>query len=361
MKKAYLIIGLAAVIGLLWAGHGASKKPTHLDRFYNEVGCGGCHRGTGVPGSPLLKNLRHRLCFNCHGSLKTGRRGEAMTDIETLFYKRYVHPILETSKLHYTGEELPELDPSVARHVACADCHKAHRTVPEKPWQGARGHARGRYKLKKLATQEYELCYLCHSESANLPEEQTDKSWEFDPLNLSFHPIEAKGANHFMPSLTKGLNVASRITCGDCHGNDEPDGPLGPHSSNIEHMLVAEYRQTNGPETSLAYALCYMCHERDSILKDDSFARHKMHIVFNSIACFTCHETHGSKDNKHLINFNLDMVEPSSTAHEIRYSPEQRGKPRCYLECHNRDHSYEFVAPTDLDIVNATKYYPWPW
>lgn len=349
MKKALFLAFAGLVIGLLWTGPGLAKKPTHLDKAENEAGCGGCHSGAGAPGTPLLKKRGEKLCFGCHGSIKTGGPGEASTDMEGVFQKISHHPVPETSNLHRRGEELPETDPSKERHVSCDDCHKAHVIVPEKPWAGVEGLGYGRIK-KKNAEFEYELCYLCHSESANRPAETADIMTEFDTMNPSFHPVEARGKNNRVPSLISPLSIASIIKCSDCHGNNEINGPSGPHGSDFSPLLVAEYRTEDGPEGPSDYELCYMCHNRMSILNDASFKAHKEHVVFNDIACRSCHKTHGSLEYPHLIGFNEDIVEPSEVSGGPEYMPDRFGEPKCFLACHMVDHNEDAIGEK-----------PWPW
>lgn len=313
-----------------WAA--TRETPSHSDGNKNPEECSGCHRGKGVAGTPLLKGSKEDLCFQCHGSQS---RGRARTDIQRPFNKRSKHPIYETTKYHVKGEDLPESNPSSPRHVSCFDCHSSHVSTSTAPWAGARGYGRGRVKVQR-ASFEYELCYLCHSDSANLPPGAKNKSDEFDPFNESYHSVEAIGRNKFVPSLVKGLTVNSRITCSDCHGSNDPGGPRGPHGSDYEPILLAEYRKEDGVESAKAYELCYMCHDRRSILGDTSFNKHSLHVVSFNSSCFNCHNSHGVRNNKHLIGFNPLKVSVSNSGAGIQYLPQPIGK--CYLRCHNIDH-----------------------
>lgn len=333
--KRWLMVPLAIVAVLFlsdarsaWAG-----APSHMDRSKNPQGCGGCHRGRGVPGTPLLKNTTERICFECHGVMS---RGRAKKDLESVFTKRSIHPIYETTKYHVRGEDLPERVPLTPRHVACADCHSSHVATPEMPWKGVRGYSRARMRLKQTSD-EYELCYLCHSDSANLPSNQKNKREEFDPYNESYHPVELPGRNRFVPSLVGGLNTNSKLRCTDCHGSNDAFGPRGPHGSDYPPLLVAQYTTTDGVESPRAYELCYMCHDRRSILGNDSFWKHNLHIVTKGTSCYACHASHGSRDTKNLIVFNPNVVSPSNTGlgPQYIYNPTQ---PRCYLSCHSADH-----------------------
>lgn len=316
---------------VLWAGT-VLALPSHLDRNKNPEECTGCHGGVGVAGTALLKTSTDKVCFRCHGTMS---RGRAKTDIESLFSKRSIHPIFETGKYHRPGEDLPERLASAPRHVACADCHRAHSSRPEAPWAGVKGYVRG--MRGKTAEAEHELCYRCHSDSANLPAGQKNKREEFETFNESYHPIEGPGRNRYVPSLIRGLSENSLIKCTDCHSNSDRFGPSGPHGSDYPPLLAAEYITADGPESPKAYELCYMCHDRRSILGDESFKKHSFHIISQSTACYTCHNSHGSKQTKNLIEFNPNVVSPSNTGVGPQYIPDPT-QTRCYLRCHNADH-----------------------
>jgi hypothetical protein len=201
----------------------------------------------------------------------------------------------------------------------------------------------------RQAEEEYELCYLCHSDSVNLPADSRNMGELFNPSNPSYHPVESPGRNSRVPSLIRALSVSSRIKCSDCHGNDEASGPQGPHASEYEPILVAEYRTEDALEDPKRYELCYMCHDRRSLLGDESFIKHNVHIVQQGIACFTCHASHGSLENSNLIEFNEFVVEPSPMSGGPIYLEGALGNPRCYLSCHGIDHN-------DTDVGGN----PWP-
>jgi predicted CXXCH cytochrome family protein len=310
------------------AAFGAS---THLDRSKNPGGCSSCHRGHGKRGTPMLAAAsKQEMCFTCHGLSLSANAGAARTDMQTVFSKRYKHPVVESAGFHRPAEELPERNAGAPRHVACEDCHKTHEVTAEKPLARIKGYSRTRAKVKE-ARDEYEVCYNCHADSANLPLGSKNKRLEFDQNNLSYHPVEVTGKNMRVPSLTRGLNVMSTITCSDCHGNDDPRGPRGPHGSNIPGMLRYDYVTNETAESPLAYALCYACHDRSSILNNESFKTHKEHIVFNHIPCAACHVSHGTEKNQHLIEFPASFV---GFVPLPAYMPALDGKPTCLLNCH---------------------------
>ncbi len=329
LLQALLILAAISVPAV--ASYAAFGASTHLDRSKNPGGCASCHKGHGKRGTPMLAaSSKQEMCFTCHGLSLSATAGAARTDMQSVFNKRYRHPVVESGGLHRPIEELPEKNPGAQRHVACEDCHKTHEVTPGKPYTRVKGYSRARARVKE-AREEYEVCYNCHADSANLSLTSKNKRLEFDQSNLSYHPVEAPGKNMRVPSLAGGLNVMSTITCSDCHGNDDQYGPRGPHASNIAGMLRFEYSKNETAESPLAYALCYTCHDRNSIMNNESFKTHKEHVVYNHIPCAACHVSHGTEKNQHLIEFPTSFVGfiPLPT-----YMPALDGKPTCLLNCH---------------------------
>lgn len=328
MKKIWILFFLILSSGIAFS----QGIPSHLDPIKNPAGCSVCHKGHGVRSTPMLRLERNELCFSCHGGLK-GEMPEILKsrkDLYSVFQKRYRHPVFETYQYHSPLEELPEKDPSAPRHVACQDCHRVHESTPDKPWKKVKGYSAYKTK-KKEADEEFEVCYLCHSDSMNRPPDRKNIADIMDSMNPSYHPVEARGKNGRVPSLIPPLNPNSKILCTDCHGNNAPFGPKGPHGSDYEYILKARYERREGPETFDAYELCYTCHERQSILGNQSFQRHKEHVVYQQIPCSACHDSHGSRLNPHLIEFNTQFVSPSPIP---SYIASPSGRPMCYLMCH---------------------------
>lgn len=367
MKRSVFMLGvLLAALVLLgheayaqWPGIGKGVR-SHMNSKVQKRGCAACHAGRGVVGTPLLKSSKEDLCFQCHG---ISSRRWAKADIEIELTKLSTHPINETSQYHSLGEVLPEDRSTARRHVACYDCHVVHISEPERAWMGARGYSPGVIRgnpgggppqgFRSNRTESvYEMCYICHSDSANLPVESKNIAVLMNPDNPSYHPVEFTSRNHFVPSLVRALSPTTQISCLNCHGNDDPSGPKGPHGSNYSPLLVAEYRTDDGFEEPKAYELCYLCHERASILGDDSFQRHRLHIVEQGTSCNTCHNAHGSVYNMHLISFDEENfnVLPSANSGGPIYLPFTPGMPRCYLNCHGVEHNATNVGDN-----------PWPW
>jgi hypothetical protein len=273
------------------------------------------------------------------------------------------HPILATTGVHDPMED-PINSP---RHVECVDCHNPHaaNTTTANPptasgaLMGVKGvNASG--TVINAVSAEYELCFRCHADSiargpATVSRQfsQNNARIEFQPSNLSFHPVEAVGKNPVVPSLLPPWTTGSRIYCIDCHNNDQGpgangSGPNGPHGSAyapiLERQLIFSDNQAEGPSS---YALCYKCHSRQSILADDSFKAtnaqgqprgHQFHIVTAQAACTTCHDSHGVENVAHLINFNTIYVTPSANG-RLEYVSTGAGNGNCSLTCHGKDHS----------------------
>jgi len=333
-----LIISLLTI--LIIAGIATAETVmTHSSSGALPRGCASCHQSHGAPATLLLFS-KENICFSCHSADSTSEYKGA--DIKSLFFKTYRHPVMETSKDHFKGEDLPERDPSIPRHVACEDCHEVHSVRADKKTGDVSGYTR--YGTKKArAEYEYEVCFKCHSDSENLPAGQENMRLLFDPDNPSYHPV-VYYARDTSISLLPGLQGRT-INCSDCHGNNDLYGPRGPHGSDYESILRYNYNLNDGAETPFAYELCYQCHRRDSILSDESFRGspdtrpfgHKGHIVYAQTSCNTCHDPHGSEEYENLIRFNESIVGPDSTG-IIQYINIGGGYARCYLTCHGYEH-----------------------
>lgn len=338
-KRSILIVASLVCLILLIAGRGYTLNGgVHLDRSKLPKGCSSCHKGHGKRGTVLLQQGKDELCFTCHESMRF------------VVMKRSNHPVTRTSQHHMTGESLPERSPSAQRHVSCYDCHDPHLVTRDNPLKGVSGYS-GKGVTAKEVKKDYEVCYLCHSDSANLPVSSSNMARKFDPGNASFHPIETAGRNRFVPSLRSPLSANSTIGCSDCHSNDDRMGPKGPHGSNYEGLLKANYTREPGPESPNAYQLCYDCHNRNSILNDESFRSHKRHVLYSGVSCSQCHDSHGSATYANLISFSPRFVFPN-TLGQLAYAKMAPGKPRCFLSCHLNGMSYDHKMTRDGYCIN---------
>ena len=351
-------------------------------------GCESCHKPhTAVTAARTLKAQEEATCGTltggqCHGNTVIGK------NIAAEYNKTYKHPTyLTTPSVHDASESptnasyrIPETSSTAARHAECPDCHNPHAsyaaaaTVPKGSGKiaGVWGIDTNGSLIQPSGTppsvKEYEICYKCHAGSVNKPQAssspyppyptrdkaQFDMRLMFDPANPSFHPIEAAGRNTSIPSLIAPWTTTSVMYCTDCHNNDQGPkaptpgtGPNGPHGSSYKHLLVARYDMDLGvqPESATAYALCYKCHDRTSILGNQSFKEHDVHVRGADIPCSICHDPHGisstqgnSTNNSNLINLDKRFVTPSSSG-ILRFDDLGVRTGRCYLTCHGKDHN----------------------
>ncbi len=344
-----------ATSGRTWNGTGTDPWPTSDLTSVRENGCENCHVSHKAGGQQRLlrSSADETVCLACHSGTV------ATKDIAAELTKFRAHdPTL------YTGVHDPaEVPNGRSTHVECADCHNPHQanSTPASG-SGVSGALRGVSGLSSsgtplsVATYEYEVCYKCHADDAasnpdRIPrlDAQANIRKQFDPGNVSFHPVETAGRNADVPSLKSPYTTASRITCTDCHNNDAGSGGTnGPHGSRWSFLLERRY-ETSLPtvESSAVYALCYKCHSRQSILDDRSFDKHKKHID-EDIPCASCHAAHGVESNSassggdhtHLINFDSRVVFPNSRG-VIEFVDEGRFQGNCSMLCHGEDHDQE--------------------
>jgi len=319
-------------------------------------GCSNCHtpHSAGNGRYLLNYNAEEDNCMVCHNG------NVADSDISAEFNKTSHHPIEQTVDVHAADEAI--IVSAEDRHVECGDCHDPHSLGAAAAnstainWKNLRGvDVNGGMKFE--ATAEYELCFRCHGDSqgkAAMPtprqHDQNNVRLQFDNGNPSFHPVVGPGINSNVPSLIAPLNETSTITCSDCHSSDTDSslggkGPDGPHGSIYRSLLIRAYQtQDQTPESPSAYSLCYMCHDRNSILGDESFEQHRLHISENRTPCSVCHDPHGissvqgnTANNSHLINFDTSVVFPNSE-NNIHFEDRGSFSGSCSLSCHNFEH-----------------------
>jgi hypothetical protein len=277
------------------------------------------------------------------------------------------------------------------RHAECVDCHNPHaaRAHPIGVVRGTYGqvvkgptlHAAG-VTLSGRETDEaqfqYEICFKCHADGITRPRlrtsrqvGQTNVRLEFQLSNPSFHPVAGPRRNRDVVSLIAPLRVGSVITCMDCHNSDTArsaggSGANGPHGSIYPSLLSLPYETADFTvESARAYALCYKCHDRDSILGDESFSRHRRHIVDIRTPCSVCHDPHGvyrgqgnRTNHSNLINFDLSVVMPADTPSGRRVEYEDRGQfaGSCTMTCHGFPHvNFPYASPTVAGGASKTR------
>ena len=327
----------------------------------------------------------------------------------------------------HAGDETEEFAGVLNRHSVCTDCHQAHNadstltTPTTSGWtvggaiKGASGVAVANgaantvptYTWQRRGTYEYQLCFKCHSGYTTLNAKQAgfpsrwalDKSVEFNPANLSYHPVEAAGKNQTdqmdvslgrpptpgdlpgtSPYKLWTFNKGSVIRCENCHGpdtfaNPAPNAQIDNHASPNRGILLRPYkdRELKGPLD--AYdpadsALCYLCHIEAPMVdtsgntrSDTNFRFHGYHVsgISNNgtstdrsidtggagagnAVCAECHfRIHGSSfpvdgqaPASRLVNF-APNTQPFGG--QIRFVQRVGGtEGSCTLTCHGKAH-----------------------
>lgn len=405
-----------------WAGYGTVAEDS----------CMACHlTHSGTVNQRLLRASEENTCFLCHGN------SDPITNynIQAEFSKmggvagvtRYTHPTVEiTPSVHdpaelpppYSGypnpnqPTMPETSASQPRHAECVDCHNPHAanstsgsTTPPAVESslirvtGVSGTATdGRTPVTPAAFQ-YQICFVCHADSANKPQtadtstvgigygrnpqRQTDLGnpdrfntrLEFNSL-VSRHPVvnPRQRTDAEVPSLRpyilkldgsmgRSLAAGTYIYCTDCHDNDQArsdggTGPNGPHGTIYAHLLERGYalepapQSPGAPSPGVSYqagvsgtsGLCDKCHDvNNSILQNRSFPGHAEHIRQVGASCSTCHAPHGiiggnSTNNSSLIDFDLTVVGPRPDG-TLKFEKTGVFHGRCSLVCHGHDHA----------------------
>ncbi len=342
-------------------------------------GCENCHAPHSAGGPKRLLNYQNEEdnCYPCHnGNVDT-------TNIQAEFQKPSRHMVEATeigvTSNHHEAGESPLM---ITGHVECVDCHNPHAansqpagSAPAVP--GSLGKVSGvditgaAIIPPNYAVNEYEICFKCHASSSaqtiSLPIPRVDKSVDtriaFQITNPSYHPVVGRGMltvdvpsipSIYEPSMTSG----STIYCTDCHDSDDSrsiggPGPRGSHGSQYSPLIRQQYITADGtPESQTAYALCYYCHNRTSILQDVSFREnsagtggHNMHIVGQNTPCSICHDPHGIQDNgisgshTHLINFDTRYVTAVAGNPYPIFTDNGFRSGSCTLVCHGVTHT----------------------
>lgn len=340
-----------------WNGRGDNPWPDSEFQTVAENSCENCHRSHTAPRpARLLKHVfEEDTCLVCHNG------NVATTDIAAELTKPYGHFVQDFIGIHDASEDFTW--GGVPPHVECEDCHNPHM-ANDNPSPGAprvSGANTGVSGIDAAGQQVprsqnlYAICYKCHMEFNVIPIsriyrqiDQFNIRMEFDVANPSYHPVESTGVNLDVPSLLSPYTISSLISCTDCHSNDDDIGPKGPHGSNFEYLLARNYvTLDNTEENPSTYALCYKCHSRQSILGNQSFAKHQEHIQEEKTPCSACHDPHGISNtqgnpinNSHLINFDIKIVSPDSQG-RLQFEDGGRFAGQCYLNCHGKEHSPE--------------------
>jgi len=153
---------------------------------------------------------------------------------------------------------------------------------------------------------EATLCFKCHSAFYGpLPTSpsgaftETDQAREFNPANVSFHPVLGSNSatvgntGNILPPYTR----TSLMTCTDCHESDAGTDPNGPHGSAVKFILKGPNTTWTGTVSNTSNGMpagtfCANCHRADFV--GGRFTAHTNGR--HNIACMACHVAipHGS-------------------------------------------------------------------
>ena len=254
--------------------------------------CRSCHKSHTAGGKERLLIFANEEdnCLGCHDGLV------ASSDITSEISKLHSHDPRDYSAIHDPAEAgSPAQD-----HVECADCHNPHAAANQPTVSGYIPIGATLSKVPGVtigggytqeAQREYEVCFRCHSDNAvQISDRITRLSHtdsirlKFSPTSISFHPLAAPSPGSGTVSLIPSLISGGLIRCTDCHNSNTSrqaggSGPDGPHGSIYNFLLERNYTTSdNVNESAFEYALCYKCHERQSILSNESFSEHNLHI-----------------------------------------------------------------------------------
>ena len=326
--------------------------------------CQTCHLSHNAPHRERLLRARpYDICINCHS-------GFPARDISGLMNQRSGHRTARFFDLHDPTENPLTMRP----HVDCVDCHNPH-AVKANPLAQTRLTAAPAALIPPgmqfvpgvtasgnqvdRARYYYEVCFRCHADNPVPVDRRIIRQRdaignirrELLPTVASAHPIlfPARGGMD-VPSLVPLQRARPVIGCQDCHNNPDARelggfGPNGPHGSRFDFLLAAQYETADFTiESPQAYALCYRCHDRNSILGDQSFRFHNRHIVTERTPCSVCHAAHGvtgpQARHDHLINFDLTVV-----GGQRLFVDAGNFTGTCTLTCHGVNHVNFTYAP----------------
>lgn len=267
------------------------------------------------------------------------------------------HPLGTVSGAHVSTETA-----SAPRHVECVDCHNSHQANPLKTaapevygrirgtWGvSVRNNAAGSditYTQKQGIDYEYELCLKCHS-AWSTPSGSPDIASQVNTRNASMHAVEAPSplAAAVADTFEGTWATDSMLYCTDCHTNSASSQPVGPHTSARSPILKAPYTGTLPGDSGL---LCYGCHKYQvyytgsadtytvspSLFHDQDIplhsALHAYHTMTLGFACFSCHVSHGSPTQQHMLRADMGYLHDAnggSCAHACHTA----GARRTYL------------------------------
>jgi predicted CXXCH cytochrome family protein len=127
------------------------------------------------------------------------------------------------------------------------------------------------------------------------------------------------------------------MDCSDCHGNNNPAGPKGPHGSEFPGLLKARWNAsplaTGAPDEN---GLCFTCHD-PGVLQSGSWRWHTLHATAG-FSCAACHDPHGSREFPGLLNLRGQPLGGGPGRRAGRVEPTSLDQGTCTLRCHGHPH-----------------------
>jgi hypothetical protein len=350
--------------------------------------CAACHQGHRAVTPARSKAGRanpDRVCIACHEGpnlATTADRapklppwsGQGSGHLKSRFSSRRAEDYARTVRAGGRAFTLTQ---------GCTGCHDPH------------GKERGRLRLTAFDARGQlldrrpqsvaEVCFGCHAgpDAAPLLSGPADLGALFAKGAASSHTIGATAAGRpDLPSL-RTSTFRGPLDCGSCHDNPDPSGARGPHVSAQASILKAAFGREKDQARmgERANDLCFLCHDRQSILANQSFPFHAQHLNgFTSsgsmaaqrqapalseaaavlglrsprdfrpgrsgafqpgygepTTCATCHASHGSLRQTSLIEFDRSVVGASSVGAPA-FQRAGLGHGTCTLTCHGYDH-----------------------
>jgi predicted CXXCH cytochrome family protein len=390
--------------------------------------CASCHRVHTGKDANLLKSPvpQSNLCFTCHDGTGgpdvlvqyTSAPANNVTTRDV-----YSHDARVTTS-HTLATDATEFQGVLNRHSECADCHNPHQANPTAGTQTATGWTpSGRLAgisgvsvsngptvitptfLDGTTTpinREYQLCFKCHSGFTTLTSNtgfapskwRLDKAAEFNPANLSYHPVEAPGTNTTAKmaaslagaspyKLSESFTTGSTIRCSNCHTSSikypvtppAAGGDLPTHTSQYRGILLRNYqdrelKSATAPYADADFALCYLCHTNSPFngsgdTTATNFSLHGLHVTGiagrgsggtdlsidtagagqGNAICAECHfrlhsTAYGTPSGSRLVNF-APNVQPNGLA-TPSWTSTGTGSGSCSLTCHGHAHNRSY-------------------